>query len=93
MMNLGDPEFEQLALALYSGINIAREKHPRFAEGKYEALGVISQEVEEFTEAVERESDKRSIEEALDVMVTCARYIAGDHLPVEDRGFGWWKTS
>ena len=91
MMNLGDPEFEQLALALYSGINIAREKHPRFAEGKYEALGVISQEVEEFTAAVERESDKRSIEEALDVMVTCARYLAGEHLPIEKRGFRWWK--
>lgn len=91
MLNPGDHEFEQLVLTLYSGIDIARSKHPRFAEGKYEALGVISQEVKEFTEAVERESDKRSIEEALDVMVTCARYLAGEHLPIEKRGFRWWK--
>lgn len=57
----------------------ARDKHPKFAEGKYHALGVIASEYRELKHAVERESDERAYDEALDVMVTAFRFVAGEH--------------
>jgi hypothetical protein len=73
-------------------MTLARKKHPFYAEGKYQALGVIGEEYEEFVKAIEKESELRSIEEAWDVIATCTRFIVGEHrLQGEKRGFGWEK--
>lgn len=58
----------------------ARTKHPRYAEGRFEALGVIGAEYKELEQAVEHESEYRQEEEAKDVAVTCIRFLCGEHL-------------
>ena len=62
----------------------AREKHPAFAKNQKEAKGVIMAEVAELCLAIDQESRERQINEALDVMATCARFILGEHLPGDD---------
>ena len=80
-----------LMIAGLLALETAREKHPVYAEGQYEALGVIREEVREFTKAVEKESILRAVEEAMDVRATVDRFLLGEHLPIEQRGFGWWE--
>ena len=57
----------------------ARRKHPVFAEGKYQALGVIDAEFRELEQAVESESPERQTAEAMDVAVTALRFVLGEH--------------
>ena len=57
----------------------ARKKHPAFAEGSYNALGVIEAEFHELEYAVEHESEDRQIDEALDVIATCIRFLCREH--------------
>lgn len=57
----------------------AREKHPLFAEGKFNALGVIESEFRELEYAIEHESEDRQCDEALDVIATCIRFLCGEH--------------
>ena len=57
----------------------ARTKHPRFAEGRFEALGVIGAEYRELEKAIERESAQRQEDEARDVIATCLRFLNGEH--------------
>ncbi len=54
-------------------------KHPHFAEGRDEARDVIAEEMREFTYAVEHESEARQIDEVLDVIATCLRFLRKDH--------------
>ena len=68
-----------LLLRLTERMREAREKHPVFAEGKYEAVGVVAAEMRELEHAVEHESDERMADEALDVIVTAIRLINGEH--------------
>ena len=61
-------------------IRTAREKHPRFAEGKWQALGVINGEVGEFARAIlKNEGEDREIAEAFDSVATLWRFILGEH--------------
>lgn len=78
-------------LRLKDGMNLARKKHPIFAEGKFQALGVIGDEYRELVKAIEKEGDIRSVEEAWDVVFTCLRFILGEHRPLEglQSEFGW----
>lgn len=82
-----------LYIRMKEGMELARKKHPLFAEGKYNALGVIGDEYREFVQAIEKENDVRAVEEAWDVLLTCLRFILGEHVPHEGRmpGFGWEK--
>lgn len=57
----------------------ARGKHPVYAEGPYQALGVIGSEIRELEHAVEHETPARAIDEALDVVATACRFIGGEH--------------
>lgn len=84
------PEYEQLFIALYGGTEIARQKHELFAEGKYQALGVVQSEIAEFLKAVERGTDEEAVAEAMDSMIVLARFVLGEHLPEDQRGYGWW---
>ena len=84
-------DLEALTIAGLLALETAREKHPKFAEGQYEALGVIREEIREFTRAIGKESVARSVEEAMDAKATLERFILGEHLPLEQRDFGWWE--
>lgn len=61
----------------------AKEKHPVYASGKYQALGVIGEEYEEFRTAIEKETDERAEAECLDVIATCMRFLLKNHIPTE----------
>ena len=65
--------------ALALGCKLARRKHPVFAEGRYQALGVIGEEYRELEQAVERESLERQAAEALDVAITALRFVQEEH--------------
>lgn len=65
--------------ALALGCKLARRKHPLFAEGRYQALGVIGEEYRELERAVERESPERQAAEALDVAITALRFVQEEH--------------
>lgn len=69
-----------LIKAMCNTLEFARLKHPVFAEGNKEALGVISSEHDELVKAVEHESPIRQMEEAMDVIVTCVRFWNGEHM-------------
>lgn len=65
--------------ALALGCKLARRKHPLFAEGRYQALGVIGEEYRELERAVEKESPERQAAEALDVAITAIRFVQEEH--------------
>lgn len=92
-MVLFQGDCKALYLRLKDGMELARKKHPIYAEGKYQALGVIREEVEELTRAIEKEGDVRAVEEAWDVVFTCLRFILGEHAVHEGKvpGFAWEK--
>lgn len=56
----------------------AREKHPVFADNKEQAFVVIMDELNELFDAIQNESRDRQVDEALDVIATCVRFIEGD---------------
>lgn len=70
---------DAILAAIVQRVAEAREKHPVFAEGAYNALGVIEGEFNEFQTAVFHESEERQQDEALDVMATCYRFLKGEH--------------
>lgn len=67
---------------LLKRLEAAEGKHPVFAEGIYQGLGRVSEEVGEVVRAVNHnEGDKRIMDEAFDSLVVIWRFIRGD-----------WKT-
>ena len=70
---------EQAFSALSLRLGEARQKHPTFARGPFEAGEVINAEMQELLQAIGCESRQRQIDEALDVMATCMRFILGEH--------------
>lgn len=69
----------QVIFMLARRLEEAREKHPVFAEGPFQALGVIGAEFRELEVAVEHESADRQFDEALDVAATAMRFVNGEH--------------
>lgn len=65
---------------LYERVREARKKHPFFARDEIHALDVIGDEFNELLHAIASEPRERQIDEALDVIATCFRFIAGEHL-------------
>ena len=59
----------------------ARGKHPVYAEGPYQALGVIHAEFKELEHAVEHEAPGREKDEALDVAATVVRFLGEEYNP------------
>lgn len=57
----------------------ARDKHPLYAEGQYQALGVIGSEFHELEKAVEHETESRQMYEALDVIATAVRFLGEEY--------------
>lgn len=76
----GDPfQGYQVAAAIVRRLNEARQKHPLFAEGSANALGVIGAEYDGLVHAVEHETAERQLDEALDLACTAIRFINGEH--------------
>ena len=57
----------------------AAAKHPVFAEGIYQALGVLGEEFGEVVRTVtKKEGNERMQEELMDLLVVTWRFIRGD---------------
>lgn len=69
----------QVIFMLARRLEEAREKHPVFAEGPFQALGVIGVEFRELEVALEHESPDRQFDKALDVAATAMRFVNGEH--------------
>ena len=80
---LGKSDFRRgrnLLEALAGRMQHARKKHPRFAEGKFQALGVIHAEYLELEQAVAKnEGREREQDEALDTATTALRFFLLEH--------------
>lgn len=63
----------ELVVSLALRCKHARAKHPVFAEGLPQAVGVVSEECRELNQAVEREGVDRTMDEAWDVAATAVR--------------------
>lgn len=60
-------------------LTIAEEKHKLFAEGQYQALGVVGEEFGEVVRTVTKEEgNERMQEELMDLLVVTWRFIRGD---------------
>lgn len=76
----GDPLKGDILLRRISQrVHHARKKHPVFAEGSFHALGVIEAEFHELEYAIEHESEDRQMDEDLDVIATCIRFLCREH--------------
>ena len=71
---------EQLIMSDFlTRLKEAEKKHPVFAEGPYQALGVLAEEQGEVTRAITKdEGDERIYDEALDLLVVAWRFARGD---------------
>ena len=57
----------------------ARHEHRCFAEGLPEAVGVVMAEAREMENAMLHEGPERTVDEALDVIVTGIRLVNGEY--------------
>lgn len=76
----GDPSAGLAVLTeMAAHINHAREKHPHFADGPFQALGVMHQEYHEIEYAIEHETVERSLAETLDLAAVLVRFLNNEH--------------
>lgn len=60
-------------------VKTAEEKHPLFAEGVYQAVGIVSEEVGELNQAINKSQGEDRIDaENWDVIITAFRFWRGD---------------
>ena len=63
-------------------VAIAEKKHPVFADGIYQAVGVVSEEVGELNQAINKQQgEERICAENWDILVTAFRFWRGDWRP------------
>ena len=71
---------EEIFDAVDRGLVRAKRLHPRFAEGKYQALGYLGEEFGEASRAITKnEGEQRMREELIDLIVVAWRMLRGDH--------------
>ena len=87
-INLNSEEHEQLTVdgkvlfALIDRIAKAEEKHPVFADGMYQGVGVIGEEYGELCQALNKnQGEERVMDEALDLLCVVWRFCRGDWRP------------
>lgn len=70
---------DQIYQRLQKRLEEAEAKHPQFAEGPYQALGVLGEEYGEVVRALtKQEGYDRIQEELLDVLAVAWRFYRGD---------------
>ena len=84
-INLNSEEQGQLTVdgkvlfALISRIAKAQEKHPEFADGIYQGVGVIGEEYGELCQALNKnQGEERVMDEALDLLCVAWRFCRMD---------------
>ena len=70
---------KQISNKIWKRVYTARRKHPVFAASTDQAWSVIHAEIMELALALADESWERQVDEALDVIATCIRFIAQEH--------------
>ena len=72
------PDFG-LFVKLADRVKAAEKKHPDFADGIYQGVGVIGEEYGELCQALNKgEGDERVMDEALDLLCVVWRFCRGD---------------
>ena len=72
-------EDAELFRAFRARLHEAEYKHPVFAEGSYQGIGMVAAELGEATQCIVKgESEERVYDEMLDVLVTAWRFARGD---------------
>lgn len=84
-INLSHDEYESMTIdgkilfSLIDRIAKAENKHPGFADGIYQGVGVIGEEYGEMCQAVNKgEGEERVMDEALDLLCVVWRFCRGD---------------
>lgn len=76
-LKLTDDEIFQ---ELKKRLAVAEQKHPNFAEGKYQALGYLGEEYGETARAITKNEDEmRLYDELFDLLIVTWRFLRGDH--------------
>lgn len=69
----------KVLFALISRIAKAKEKHPEFADGMYQGVGVIGEEYGELCQALNKgEGEERVMDEAFDLLCVAWRFCRMD---------------
>ena len=69
----------KVLFALISRIAKAEEKHPDFADGMYQGVGVLGEEYGELCQALNKnQGEERVMDEALDLLCVVWRFCRGD---------------
>ena len=69
----------KVLFALIDRIAKAEEKHPDFADGIYQGVGVIGEEYGELCQALNKnQGEERVMDEALDLLCVVWRFCRGD---------------
>lgn len=69
----------KVLFALIDRIAEAEKKHPDFADGIYQGVGVIGEEYGELCQALNKgEGEERVMDEALDLLCVVWRFCRGD---------------
>lgn len=69
----------ELLFALIDRVKAAEKKHPDFADGRYQGVGVIGEEYGELCQALNKgEGEERVMDEALDLLCVAWRFCRGD---------------
>lgn len=69
----------KLMEALFERIKSAEKKHPDFADGIYQGVGVIGEEYGELCQALNKnQGEERVMDEALDLLCVVWRFCRGD---------------
>ena len=84
-INLNSEEHEQLTVdgkllfTLIARLAKAQEKHPEFADGMYQGVGVLGEEYGELCQALNKgEGEERVMDEAFDLLCVAWRFCRGD---------------
>lgn len=69
----------KVLFALIDRIAKAEKKHPGFADGIYQGVGVIGEEYGELCQALNKnQGEERAMDEALDLLCVAWRFCRGD---------------
>lgn len=70
---------DQIYKRILKRISEAEAKHPVFAEGQYQALGILGEEYGEVVRSLtKQEGEQRMQDELLDVLAVAWRFYRGD---------------
>lgn len=63
---------------IIQAVQRARKKHPHFADNRFHAVSLASEELGEFSKAVNEDNRSQAEEEALDTIAVLVRFLEGD---------------